>query len=449
MEKIRFIHAADIHLGSFLHIAGEIPENIQRVFRTATMDAFKRICDAAIRHQVDFIVISGDLYDREARSVAACRLFAEECKRLNEAGIPVYVIAGNHDPLREQPYIFELPQNVKVFGGNEPEAYPVSGKDGQTIARVIGQSYLSRAESRRMHLNYHCPDRGIWNIGLLHTQLDLGSSTYVPCSLPELKEKNDIHYWALGHIHKPQLLTQSIPVISYSGIPQGRDFGEDGIGGCILVELDPLKDPKLSFIPTSSVVFKRVEVWIDEDPNSIPETIPGLEDKISALADQLIKESYNETGGIPFSQDETSPIMGYVVQWVIKGRGKIHDLLMEQQDEASREIVQELRRSYQGTYPFLWTDSVYIRTEKVLPDRSKYEHTPFFRELNKVVQECIASAPMKKQLIHEMGQIWDERGDHENIDDYCFLLDEETYEEIIENAIRFILEKLLEEEEGL
>jgi len=450
MDKIKFIHTADIHLGSLLHISGRIPNHIQQLVRTATMDAFRRVCDAAIEHEVDFVVISGDLYDREARSVAACRFFVEECQRLKEAGIPVYVIAGNHDPLREQPDLFELPQNVKVFGGHKPDIYPVLDRDGQTIARVIGQSYLGRTDPRKVHLDYKTPDTSVWNIGLLHTQLELNNLNYVPCSLSELKNKQDIHYWALGHIHKPQILSQSVPVISYSGIPQGRDFGEEGVGGCILVELDPLKGTNLSFIATSSVVFKRIEVRIDKDPNNIPETVTEIEDMISDVADELTKKGTNKPDDKSVElAKESSPIAGYIVQWVIKGRGKIHDLLMEQKDEASQEIAQELRDRYQDAEPFLWTDSVDIKTQKALPDSSEYENNPFFQELNKVLQECFESTTMKKQLVQEFGKIWDERGDHENIDDDRFLLDEETYWEIIQDASQLIFEKLLEGEERI
>src|SRR5690606_8117880 len=127
-------------------------------------------------------------------------------RRLNTAGIPVFVFAGNHDPRREQPDLHEMHPNVIVFGVNEPEIYPVLGKNGQTIARVIGQSYVGRSDSRKMHLDYQVPDDGIWNIGLLHTQLEPQNSNYVPCSLSELNDKN-IHYWALGHIHKLQILS--------------------------------------------------------------------------------------------------------------------------------------------------------------------------------------------------------------------------------------------------
>lgn len=445
MKKICFIHAADVHLGSFLHISGEVPNHIQKIARTATMDAFRRICEAAIEHKVDFIVISGDLYDREARSVSAFRFFAEECRRLDTVGIPVFIIAGNHDPLRDQPDLFELPGNVTVFSGNKPEVYPVLGEDGHIIARVVGQSYIGASDSRKMHLNYQVLDDGIWNIGLLHTQLDSGKSNYVPCSLTELKNKN-IHYWALGHIHKFQVLSQSEPVVAYSGIPQGRDFGEEGRGGCILVELDPLRGASLSIIPTASVVFKRLEVNIDQDPDNIPETITDLEDMMHSLADKFLEKGCNKPKAIPILNTEDNSPMGYVVQWIIRGRGIIHDALMEQREEVSEAIVKQLRDRYQNLYPFLWTDSVEIRTEKVLPDIKDLKHNPLFREMDKVVKSCFESAEMKKEIVKAMGEIWDERGDHENIEDYKFMLDEQSYKEIVESAAQIILEKLLGEE---
>ena len=130
MERIKFIHT-ESSFKSLLHINGEITH--MQVRRTATMDAFRRICNAAIEHDIDFVVISGDLYDREARSVVACRFFVEECEKLNTAGIPVFVIAGNHDPLREQPELFKLPKNVKVFGGNKPDLYHVLDQTGRLL----------------------------------------------------------------------------------------------------------------------------------------------------------------------------------------------------------------------------------------------------------------------------------------------------------------------------
>jgi len=50
-RKVRFIHAADIHLGSMLHTAGDnIPRYIEDMLKNVVFDAFDRICQAAIEY---------------------------------------------------------------------------------------------------------------------------------------------------------------------------------------------------------------------------------------------------------------------------------------------------------------------------------------------------------------------------------------------------------------
>ncbi|NLC43898.1 MAG: DNA repair exonuclease, partial [Clostridiales bacterium] len=122
MANFRFIHAADIHLGSFLHIDGiEAHSKLQELSRAATYRAFDKICQVAVRSNAKFILIAGDLYDKEARSVHANRYFVDSCKKLQREKIQVLIIAGNHDPIKEHGEIFELPENVYIFRSDIPE----------------------------------------------------------------------------------------------------------------------------------------------------------------------------------------------------------------------------------------------------------------------------------------------------------------------------------------
>ena len=57
---------------------------------------------------------------------------------------------------------------------------------------------------------------------------------YTEFMLEDLNHKL-YHYWALGHIHQRQELSD-MPPIHYSGNIQGRHFGELGTKGCLLVE---------------------------------------------------------------------------------------------------------------------------------------------------------------------------------------------------------------------
>ena len=436
MVKLRFIHTADIHLGSFLHISGEsLSPDIEKSIETATLEGFRRVCDIAIANNVDFVVISGDLYDREARSVKAMGFFAEQCRRLEVANIHVLVIAGNHDSLREKQELFHMPNNVKVFSGNQPELYEVFDDQGDPIARIIGQSYQSRWEGKKIHLDYRVPDRELWNIGLLHTQLEPGNSNYIPCSLGELKEMSDIHYWALGHIHQPRVLNHTYPYVVYPGIPQGRDFGEGGRGGCMLVELDPFQGGSITFIPTASVIYKRIEVFIDEEPEDLPETLQDLEDRIGEYGDELLQEAIGE---------EDYPIAGYVVDWIIRGRGMIHGLIKEQEQESLELLTKGLRSRFEGSSPFLWTDSVTLRTQPAIDYDNLMGNSPIYKEIERVVQLCLQDGDMKDKLMKELGDIWSGDGDHENSDDFRFHMDENTLKEMLNSAKQLVMEKLVE-----
>lgn len=70
------------------------------------------------------------------------------------------------------------------------------------------------------------------------------------------------HYWALGHIHERQELSD-MPPIYYPGNIQGRHFGEQGPKGCLLVEGDHLR-LNANFIPTQQIRFEEATIKTDK-----------------------------------------------------------------------------------------------------------------------------------------------------------------------------------------
>ena len=67
--------------------------------KESTFTALKKITAAAIYHQVDFVILAGDLFDGEDRSLRAQSRFRTEMLKLAEKEIPVYIVHGNHDHL--------------------------------------------------------------------------------------------------------------------------------------------------------------------------------------------------------------------------------------------------------------------------------------------------------------------------------------------------------------
>ena len=76
-NRFTFIHCADLHLGSrFKGITDDDPE-LGRRMRSSPMESFSRIIDIAMERDVDFMVVSGDLYD-EANTLPSIRLGLSE-----------------------------------------------------------------------------------------------------------------------------------------------------------------------------------------------------------------------------------------------------------------------------------------------------------------------------------------------------------------------------------
>ena len=258
---VRFLHTADVHLGSPLDGLAAEDGHLQDQLREATYDAFRRLIDVALETEVDLVVVAGDLYDRESRSVRANQFAAEQFARLEDAGIPVYLAYGNHDPVDAGIQYVDLPGNVHEFAAAEPESV-VHESDGDAAVCLCGQSYRRKAESRRLHEGFEPADPDLPTIGVLHTGLDPDSERYVPCSRAELTDREAFDYWALGHAHRPQIHSRD-PVVAYPGIPQGRHVNEAGLCGALLVELEADGTSALEFVPTGQIVWQEETVSIE------------------------------------------------------------------------------------------------------------------------------------------------------------------------------------------
>ena len=77
MTDVRFLHIADLHLDSPFKGISAIPKNRWKDIRESTFHAFSNIIAYAIEHKPDFVLIVGDIYDGENRSLRAQHLFQQ------------------------------------------------------------------------------------------------------------------------------------------------------------------------------------------------------------------------------------------------------------------------------------------------------------------------------------------------------------------------------------
>lgn len=255
-EFMRFIHAADLHIDSPLRGLSRYEGAPLDQLRGATRRALKRLVELAIDEKVDFVLIAGDLYDRDWLDFHTGLFVREQMVRLGQKNVQVFIVQGNHDAqgviTRQVPW----PDNVKVFSHKKAETVRL---DDLRVA-IHGHSFSDRQMPEDLVPGYPAPVPGFFNIGLLHTSLTgvVGHDTYAPTSLPVLKTKG-YDYWALGHIHARQVVCEQ-PRVVFPGNLQGRHARETGPKGCELVEVQGSDELESRFVPLDVVRWHQLQI---------------------------------------------------------------------------------------------------------------------------------------------------------------------------------------------
>lgn len=286
---MKFLHAADLHLDSPLRGLSRYEGAPAEAIRAATRRAMENLVALALREQVDFVLISGDIYDVDWKDYNTGLFFARQMTELRKAGIPVFLISGNHDAASQITRQLRLPDNVTVFQGKKPSTHRLEDLG----VAIHGHGYAQREVSDNLVLDYPAAVPGFVNIGMLHTSLDgrEGHAAYAPCSLDDLRGKG-YDYWALGHVHTRETLSEA-PWIAYPGNIQGRHIHEDGARGCLLVEGEsgrlsaprfcPLDVVRWHICRIDATPFARADEIIDAFRQQISEEIDDAGDRLLAV----------------------------------------------------------------------------------------------------------------------------------------------------------------------
>ncbi|EGJ5775469.1 TPA: metallophosphoesterase family protein [Listeria monocytogenes] len=263
MKEIQFLHMADLHLDSPFIGLSTLPQPLFSAIQESTFQSLERITTVAIKEAVDFVLIAGDIYDSKDQSVRAQARFAKEMKRLEAANIPVFMIHGNHDFIEKHKEKLALPSNVHVFS-EQVEVMSYKTVTGVSV-KIYGFSYNERHIRSSRVGEYKIQGDADFHIALLHGS-EVSSSeehdVYAPFRVQEISKKG-FDYWALGHIHKRQLLAES-PSIYYPGNIQGRNRKESGEKGASIVTLSEASTT-IDFIGTSPIIWEEAVITLPEN----------------------------------------------------------------------------------------------------------------------------------------------------------------------------------------
>ena len=378
MTDFRFLHAADIHLDSPLKGLTGYEGHIAERIRSAPRAAFEQLIERAFDEKVDFLIIAGDLYDGTWRDYKTGLFFAEQMGMLNQAGIPVFLVYGNHDAESQLTRPLVLPDNVKVFSGRRPETLQI-----ETLNVALhGQSFRQRDVTDNLVPAYPSPLDGMFNIGVLHTGLGGrgGHANYAPCTLQDLIDKG-YDYWALGHVHQREILNER-PHIVFPGNLQGRHMQETGPKGACLVTVEGSDVIDVATMPVDVVRWALVPVEVTG-----VQTVGGVIDSIREEVETAAAQSEGR-------------LLACRIQ--LRGRIEIHHRLVVDNED----LLAQARSTALGVgEEVAWIEGLIVDTKPLTDAASPVERDDAIRDLLQMLSGAADDAGLLQSIAGDVGEL--------------------------------------------
>jgi len=269
---MKLLHFADLHLG--IEQYGTIDSDTGLSSRLLdVLKALDQMVDFALVNGVDVVVFCGDAYRTRDPSQTQQRELARRIKRLSDAGLPVFMLVGNHDlpnsPGRANTLeIFQTLGVSNVYVAGHPGIHRIETRNGALQIAALPwlrrSGLLSKEESRGLTIDQMVQrletiltdtvsvlasslDKSLPAVLAAHVAVSAaktGSEKSMtlgrePVLLPGSLALPDFDYAALGHVHRTQVVHRAPPA-AYSGSMERVDFGEaDDEKGFYVVEIDP------------------------------------------------------------------------------------------------------------------------------------------------------------------------------------------------------------------
>ncbi len=292
----RLLHLADVHHGASFTGFGDLAVSRQ----AAVLDAFRAIPELAAREGAHAVLIAGDLFDRPQPPDGVLAAARETLRRMVDAGLHVFLVPGNHDPVTVHPHPYrELPPGVHFFG--EPTfGAPVSVETPAGPLHVYGVGF-DPAKEREPLRTFRRADLPGTHVVLLHGSVQgtphWSASPNVLRLTHEALAALPVDYIALGdhHRHRPPAQFGGGVPACYAGSFAALDLTETGPRGFVIADVEPGRPPVVRHVPSG---VTRVEDVGEVDVSGL-EGDAAVADAVAAVLEAVLTASGGDSAGAP------------------------------------------------------------------------------------------------------------------------------------------------------
>jgi len=255
---VKFAHLADCHLGGWRQ------EELQRL----NFQSFQKIIERGIQENVDFVLISGDLFDSAYPPIEILKDSFAEFKKLHDAKIPVYLIAGSHDfsasgktflDVLEKAGFCKNVENWEVEEDKRIRLKPHMHKDIAIYGYPGRKSGMEIEDLRKVYFDEIHP----FTIFMIHTTVkDVVGK--IPMDSIDKQKLPLANYYAMGHVHQRFKTHEANSYYVYPGPTFPNNFQELAdlnYGGFQLVEVTGgnIKTQNIQ-IPLKEIAYICIEI---------------------------------------------------------------------------------------------------------------------------------------------------------------------------------------------
>ncbi|MBW2978648.1 exonuclease SbcCD subunit D [Candidatus Woesearchaeota archaeon] len=247
---MKYVHIADCHLGSWR----------EPKLREINKKAFISVIDFCIEKKIDFLLISGDLFNTALPPIESIKLAVQQLKKLKDNRIMVYAIAGSHDFSPSGKTILDVLESAgliidvsrgETIDGKLKLKFTEDLKTGIKITGLIGKKGGLEKNYYYNLIRDNLENEKGYKIFLFHTAIselktkELSEMESMPISLLP----KGFNYYAGGHVHvidKKQF--ENYQNIIYPGPIWPNSFSEIeklGKGGFVYVDNAKIEQMKI------------------------------------------------------------------------------------------------------------------------------------------------------------------------------------------------------------
>jgi len=279
---IKFLHLSDSHLGESMPLY-RTPSNNWR--GEGFIKNYYKALKPAIRGDVDFVLHSGDLFDKHHINMDIIGKAMVPLRKIAKRKIPIFIAPGNHEGGHIPGGLLLAGENIHIF--SKPETIGFTVKDKKIV--IAGFPYI-RHESRETFRKILKKTgwkytKASFNILLCHQIFEsakVGTRNFTFRNGENIVPIADIpsgfNYIACGHIHKKQIIKTKETTIYYAGSIERVSFQEmDEEKGFFIVNIkDGIPFLKFNRLPSTTMSI----IGLDTTGKNSDELIDFIEKKV-------------------------------------------------------------------------------------------------------------------------------------------------------------------------